>query len=133
MKRQAWPVIVTAFLVGSAISIVSGAGPVGPVPGAEACTEESCIKCVQDGCDLEPDQHVHYVRTDVEERCVEYDQVPPPHCMSFSVEEYEIYNTYHVLQGTCKRINCSLGQDPGVQCTNPWILPPPAEPPPGAP
>ena len=91
------------------------------------------MKCVVDSCDLEPGQHLHEVDSTVDKRCVEYDGVPPPHCVSLVVVHYEIYNSYHVLQGTCMKIKCADGVSPDEECTNPWILPAPAEPPPGAP
>jgi hypothetical protein len=52
--------------------------------------------------------------------------------MSFEVRHYEIHTWWHELQGTCKKISCADGQSVFDECSTPWTLPPPTEPPPDA-
>jgi hypothetical protein len=61
----------------------------------------------------------------MEERCVDFDGVPPAHCAYVTVDHKVIWDLDpYELVGDCQIIDCARGAPTKKVCTHPWVKPP---------
>ncbi len=59
------------------------------------------------------------------ERCVEYDGIPPAHCATMRIDEFNIYLIAWPYEqtGNCFKSQCGNGTPTTEECSDPWIAP----------
>lgn len=83
------------------------------------------MQCVPDNCGtLTENQYLMDADDEFDDRCVEYDGVPPSHCAIVTLDMKLIYETNPpMLIGDCAIIDCANGNPTSTECSNPWVRP----------
>lgn len=125
MTARKWPIHIAVLLLGSGLAVVTQSKGQAQSLKDVPCETGGCMQCVENNCGrLTFSQYLLDTMDTEEDRCVEYDGVPPAHCATVVVDNKLIYDVDPVMiVGDCAIINCSSGAPTPTQCAKAWVRP----------